>query len=324
MSIFKKTDCKTTEDIQNESKKVQLEISKEVLKKHKSDSTRSSIKTSGLLLVFCVVAYFGGKSLFSTQEEPCAGICEVDYSAVLHSKGYRTVSENSNTVWKVDYKAGFTAAQSELFADMLDQVFLKSVKGDKLVVHIESPGGATVACGHSYDRLERIKHRGVEVIAVVDYMAASCGYLLASAADKISVASGSMIGNIGAVMNMQPSMYDLLVKKAGAVGFVIGSTRTKELLAGGKIESQDDINTVRGLAKRLHQDFIGRVLKTRKNIIREEDYKVVFSGMIFTGTEALELGLVDQLADSRKVLGMFYMNGYKMKHITYVTPKSLF
>ena len=312
--MFFKKKPKSSSQVTEELNETKLELTKAHLRKPKSEASRASIKTALMMFVgLSVAAIFGPNIVDSVMVEKCEGVCYSSINQKMYDTGYRNSgASNGKKVFKVNYFGGTDLQAAENVATILDDLFFKASSGDVVLMHIESPGGTVISCGHTYDRLMRLRTKGVVIVSVTDYMAASCGYEIAAASDYIHAAPSAMVGNVGAVMKVEPSFFDLLISITGQDSYTIGSSRLKELLAGDKIRNDQDVEILRNKVKRSYEDFKERILKSRSEKISKEDYELAFSGDIFTGKYAKDLGLVDDLADSRTVLSRMYMAGYEI------------
>ena len=162
-----------------------------------------------------------------------------------------------------------------------------SVKG--LVVRLDSRGGSAVASDSIRRELERAKDMGLPIVVSMGSFAASGGYYIATAADKIVAQPGTITGSIGAFIGVV-SLQQLFER----VGISVG-----EVAVG-----QDPISVARPLSatqkekldkagRQVYDDFVALVAKARKLSAAEVD--AVARGRVWTGAHAKTLGLVDEL-----------------------------
>lgn len=174
-----------------------------------------------------------------------------------------------------------------------------------VILRINSPGGSAVQAGYISDEIIRLrkKHPETELYAVISDVAASGGYYVAAVADQIYADKASLVGSIGVIMN--------------GFGFVDAMERVgveRRLLAAGEHKGfldpfsplrGDEASHMRGLLGDVHQQFIDVVRAGRGD--RLGDDPDLFSGLLWSGEKALELGLVDALGSSsfvaREVVG---------------------
>ena len=168
-----------------------------------------------------------------------------------------------------------------------------------VILEINSPGGSPVQSSYIYDEIRRLreKHESIPLYVVVSDMAASGGYFVAAAADKIFVNKSSLVGSIG--VRMDNFGFVELMKKIGVERRLLTAGENKGLLdpflpedSGQKVHLQNMLNEV-------HQHFIQAVKDGRGDrLIQQPD---LFSGLIWTGEKAISLGLVDEFGSTQSV-----------------------
>lgn len=160
-----------------------------------------------------------------------------------------------------------------------------------LILRINSPGGSPVQSALIYDEIRRLKkeHPEKKVIAVVEDVAASGGYFIASAADKIFVNKSSIVGSIGVVFN--GFGFVELLKKIGVERRLLVSGEKKSMLDPFLPKEETEEFIIRGMMEDLHRHFIEAVKVGRGSLLTDDPE--IFSGRVFTGEESIALGLSD-------------------------------
>ena len=160
-----------------------------------------------------------------------------------------------------------------------------------LILRINSPGGSPVQSALIYDEIRRLKreHPEKKVIAVVEDVAASGGYFIASAADKIFVNKSSIVGSIGVVFN--GFGFVELLKKIGVERRLLVSGEKKSMLDPFLPKEETEEFIIRGMMEDLHRHFIDAVKAGRGSLLIDDPE--IFSGRVFTGEESIALGLSD-------------------------------
>ena len=160
-----------------------------------------------------------------------------------------------------------------------------------LILRINSPGGSPVQSALIYDEIRRLKKEYPEkkVIAVVEDVAASGGYFIASAADKIFVNKSSIVGSIGVVFN--GFGFVELLKKIGIERRLLVSGEKKSMLDPFLPKEETEELIIRGMMEDLHRHFIDAVKVGRGSLLIDDPE--IFSGRVFTGEESIALGLSD-------------------------------
>ena len=164
-----------------------------------------------------------------------------------------------------------------------------------VILRINSPGGSPVQAGQINDEIGRLKrlHPDVPVYAVIEDICASGGYYIAAAADSIYADKASMVGSIGVLMNGF-GFVDVM-KKVGIERRLLTAGNHKGFLDPFTPLAADDRRRVKVMLEQIHQQFIATVRKSRGDrLVKNNDE--LFSGLVWTGQQALELGLIDGLA----------------------------
>ena len=168
-----------------------------------------------------------------------------------------------------------------------------------VILEINSPGGSPVQAAYIYDEIKRLRreHESIPLYVVVSDIAASGGYFVAASADQIYVNKSSLIGSIG--VRMDNFGFVELINKLGIERRLLTAGDNKGLFdpflpedAGQKAHLQQMLNEV-------HQHFIDAVKQGRgERLSQQAD---LFSGLIWTGEKAIELGLVDDYGTTNSV-----------------------
>jgi protease-4 len=161
-----------------------------------------------------------------------------------------------------------------------------------VIVHINSPGGTTAGSEELYDALTRLKAKKPMVV-VVEGLAASGGYITAIAADHIVAQQSSLVGSIGVLFQF-PNFTDLL-KTVGVKVEEVKSSPLKAAPNGFEPTSPEARAALESLVKDSYAWFRGLV-KDRRGMDDQLLDKVA-DGRVFTGRQAVDLKLIDQLGD---------------------------
>ena len=167
-----------------------------------------------------------------------------------------------------------------------------ATRGDikAVVVRIDSPGGAVGPSQEIYAELKKLKAEK-KVVASMGAVAASGGYYIASAADKIVANPGTITGSIGVII--QFVNVEEFLKKVGLKGRVIKSGKFKDTGSPLRDMSEEERLLLQSVIDDVHGQFIEAVSTGRG--LKKEDVAKLADGRIFTGAQALKLGLVDKL-----------------------------
>ncbi len=164
---------------------------------------------------------------------------------------------------------------------------------------INSPGGSPVQSRLIYKRIRDLAdEKNKTVIVFVEDVAASGGYMIALAGDEIIADPSSIVGSIG-VVSASFGFVDAM-KKVGVERRVYTAGRNKSVLDPFRPEKKEDVARLKDLQLDIHQTFIDLV-RTRRGARLVEDPDL-FSGLFWTGSRGVDLGLVDGLGDMRSFL----------------------
>jgi len=184
-------------------------------------------------------------------------------------------------------------------ARTLDRVFA-SRHAAAVALVINSPGGSPVQSHLIFRRIRELaEEKKRRVIAFVEDAAASGGYMIACAADEIIADPNSIVGSIGVVGGTFG--FDKLIEKIGIERRLYTSGEHKAMLDPFLPEDPGDVERLKKLQREIHEGFIALV-KSRRGAKLAGPENDLFSGEYWTGTRAVELGLVDAVGDLRTVL----------------------
>lgn len=177
-----------------------------------------------------------------------------------------------------------------------------------VIIRINSPGGSPVQSGYVYDEIQRLRalHPEVKVYAVIADMGASGAYYIASAADEIYADKASLVGSIG-VTAAGFGFVDTM-RLVGVERRLYTSGEHKAFLDPFSPQRAEETAFWKSVLNTTHQQFIDSVKKGRGERLKVEEHPELFSGLVWSGEQALELGLVDALGSSsyvaREVVGV--------------------
>lgn len=160
-----------------------------------------------------------------------------------------------------------------------------------VIMHINSPGGSPVQAGMISDEINRLRkaYPKKPLYVVVDEMCASGGYYIAAAADRIYVNKASIVGSIGVLMD--GFGFTGLMEKAGIERRLLTAGENKGFLDPFSPQTAKHKEYAQAMLNEIHQQFIEVVRKGRGKRLKETPD--MFSGLYWSGTKAVELGLAD-------------------------------
>lgn len=192
------------------------------------------------------------------------------------------------------YLRGTIEPNGEASAEKINGA-LQSAFEDKgtagVILRINSPGGSPVQSGIVYDEIRRLraKHTDVPLYVVVEDLCASGGYYIAAAADKIFVDKASIVGSIGVLMD--GFGFTGTMDKMGVERRLLTAGENKGFLDPFSPQDAKQKEHAKVLLGEIHQQFIEVVRQGRGKRLKETPE--MFSGLMWTGSQSIQLGLAD-------------------------------
>ena len=169
-----------------------------------------------------------------------------------------------------------------------------------VILRIDSPGGGVAASQEIYEAAKRVRASGKFVIASMGSVAASGGYYIACAADTIMANPGTTTGSIGVIMEMMNATE--LLNKIGVRFDVIKSGRYKDSGSPFRPMTDDDRKYFQRYVDDAYEQFV-EVVATERELEKSEVLKLA-DGRVFTGQQALEMGLIDLTGTYQEALAL--------------------
>ncbi|OHC13047.1 MAG: peptidase S49 [Pseudomonadales bacterium GWC1_66_9] len=175
----------------------------------------------------------------------------------------------------------------------------KHTKG--VVLRINSPGGSPVQSGYIYDEIRRLRaaHPDTRLYAVITDLGASGAYYIASAADAIYADKASLVGSIG--VTAASFGFVEAMERLGVERRVYTAGEHKAFLDPFQPQKEGEVRFWREVLEVTHRQFIDSVKQGRGERLRDKDHPELFSGLVWSGEQALQLGLVDALGSASHV-----------------------
>jgi protease-4 len=168
-----------------------------------------------------------------------------------------------------------------------------------VVLRINSPGGGVAASEEIYGAVRELKKKK-PVVASMGSIAASGGYLIACAANRIVANPGTVTGSISAVMHY--ANVEGLLKKIGVQSSAIKSGKFKDIGSPVREMTKDEKEILQGVVDDIYDHLLDVIGRDRK--MKKEELKKIADGRIFTGRQAQKMGLVDELGDMAYALNL--------------------
>lgn len=204
---------------------------------------------------------------------------------------------------------GTIAALGDASADLIVgglRAAFKHEQTSAVVLRINSPGGSPVQSGYINTEMTRLreKYPDIPLYAVISDMAASGGYYVAAAADRIYADESSLVGSIGVVMNGF-GFVDTM-ERLGVERRLYTAGANKGFLDAFSPEKPEEVAHLQTVLDDLHNEFMDVVRRGRGDRLANDD--ALFTGLVWSGRQGLALGLVDEFGSvgsvARDVVGV--------------------
>jgi protease-4 len=169
--------------------------------------------------------------------------------------------------------------------DYMDDSSIKAI-----ILRLDSPGGAVAPSQEIYSEVKKAAAKK-KVVVSMGSIAASGGYYIASAASRIIANPGTLTGSIGVIMEI-PNLEGLM-SKIGIKTEVIKSGKNKDIGSMFRSMKPEERQLLQAVMDDVHEQFIRAVAAGRH--MKIEDVRKIADGRVFTGEQAVKVGLVDQL-----------------------------
>lgn len=214
--------------------------------------------------------------------------------------------------------SGRSGLSDAVLSQTIEKAFARG-KPKAVALLINSPGGSPAQSSLIAARIRRLAdEKKVEVHAFVEDVAASGGYWLACAADRIWVDQTSIVGSIGVIFSSFG--FSELMKRQGIERRVVTAGRSKSLADPFLPEKPEDVERLRALQMPIHDMFINHVKKSRG--ARLDPHADLFNADIWVGQQSVDNGLTDGVA--HLVPKMKALFGDKVRFTVYGPRRSLF
>lgn len=205
--------------------------------------------------------------------------------AVVYLYGPIEVKPPSSIIW------GYPRGADQIVQNLREIAKTPEIKA--VVLRINSPGGTVGAVQEIYNEIKGVRSAGKKVVASLGDIAASGGYYIACAADKIVANPGTITGSIGVFLSV-PDLSELFTK-IGVRIEVIKSGPYKDIGSSSRPMKEEEKELLQKVVDDAYSQFLEAVKEGRKEAMKPEEVEKNAQGQIFTGREAKELGLVDEL-----------------------------
>jgi serine protease SohB len=208
----------------------------------------------------------------------------------------RTKEESTGSsrkrIFVIDFKGDIRATATASLREEVSAVLELVQPGDEVLLRLENAGGAVHEHGLAASQLLRLRARGIPLTVAVDKVAASGGYLMACAADRIIAAPFAVIGSIGVLLQL-PNFHRLLEEKGIDFEMITAGKFKRTLTLFGE-NTEEDREKMKQELTEVHELFKQRIRELRPDINLDE----VATGEHWYGSKALDLKLIDEIGTS--------------------------
>ena len=189
--------------------------------------------------------------------------------------------------------SGGTVTPEEIISQLDEAEENPNVKA--ILIRVNSPGGSPAASQEIFEEIRKIEK---PVVVSVSDTCASGAYYVSSAADKIIANRSSSVGSIGVIM--QIPNYEDLYEKLGLKYTTIKQGKYKDVGTPDRPLTSEEIKLLEAQLEEIYRQFISDVADARNMDIK--DVEKLATGWVFLGTEALELGLIDEIGNYKDAI----------------------
>lgn len=237
----------------------------------------------GCLPWLLLIAVGTGAMISSGQTETAGR-----HVALVRVSGTITGGGSGSDMW------GGASAGSEDIVDQLERA-RKSSTARAIVIRINSPGGSAAGSEEIYNQIMRVRRAGKPVYASMADVAASGGYYIASACDRIYADANTITGSIGVIFSLA-DMSELF-RKIGYRPEVLKSGKFKDIGSPARPLTPEERKLIQDMITDIYETFLKSVAEGRG--VDAEKIRPVADGRMFTGRQALKLKLVDGIGGLR-------------------------
>eukprot|EP00587_Corethron_hystrix_P002510 CAMPEP_0113303608 /NCGR_PEP_ID=MMETSP0010_2-20120614/3954_1 /TAXON_ID=216773 ORGANISM="Corethron hystrix, Strain 308" /NCGR_SAMPLE_ID=MMETSP0010_2 /ASSEMBLY_ACC=CAM_ASM_000155 /LENGTH=588 /DNA_ID=CAMNT_0000157635 /DNA_START=398 /DNA_END=2164 /DNA_ORIENTATION=+ /assembly_acc=CAM_ASM_000155 len=223
--------------------------------------------------------------------------------------------EPKKNTYVVDFPGDLTASQTFFLREEVTAILNACQEGDEVVMVLQSGGGTVTGYGLAAAQLQRIKEANIKLTVAVEQVAASGGYMMCCVADHIVASPFAVLGSIGVITDI-PNVYERL-KKEGVEFTTVTAGKFKRTLTPTKQITKEDIGKTKEDIEdifRLFKEYVGT---NRPGL----DIDSVATGETWSGTDALEKGLCDEILTKDELLLRYVREGRDVYSVQYEDPE---
>ena len=239
------------------------------------------------------------------------------FSSFLFPINNDIYSQKHTAVIKID---GLISSTEETNTENIISLVSKAMKNEycnNIILKINSSGGSATQSKIIFDEINKLKStNNKKIFSVIEDVGASGGYYIAASGDKIFSSPSSIVGSIG--VRLDSINIKSLMSKLGIKSQTLFSGENKSILDPFEDMTEKHKIHLQKLLINIHQEFIKDIKSSRKNSINND---IIFTGLFWTGSEAIKLGLIDEIASIYDVNTKYFNNDHMItynKKSTYI------
>ena len=238
------------------------------------------------------------------QQKLCDLYCAERFEDIKAIQFPEYVKAKVSTTNKADKKVAVIYAEGNIvdgnekqqvagdrFAGIIEDV-RKDSTVKAVVLRVNSPGGSVLASEKIKNEIDLLKKRGIPVIASYGDYAASGGYWISAGCDKIYSNATTLTGSIG-VFSMVPDVSGTIKDKLHVNITPVNSNKHADMMSMMRPLDKDELDYMQASVERIYDKFTALVAEGRNMTVEGVDE--IAQGRVWTGAEALEIGLVDEI-----------------------------
>ncbi len=229
----------------------------------------------------------------------------IGYLAVTSTSQEKSAASNSSKIGVIEINGTITGGSapsilsSEISGanDIMQAIRKAAQRRDikAVVLRINSPGGTAGAAQEIGIELDKLRQLDIPIVTSMGDMCASGGYWIACSSDYIVANGATLTGSIGVIMEL--ANLEGLYEKLGISPRVIKSGEFKDIGSPTREMTKEEQELLQELIDDSYDQFLDQVRQGRKGKIQDEEIIDIADGRIFSGRQALDLGLVDSLGN---------------------------
>ena len=277
------------------------------------------LKVVTILISFIVLISFVAASKKNSNQEGLdvenlnkkyKGLSDSLNKVVLHKDEWKAKQKNDKAIQKnqkkqkkrkpkayvLDFLGDIKASAVPSLREEVTAILDVAKKNDQIILRLDNHGGVVHEHGLAASQLARIRQKKINLVVVVDKVAASGGYLMACVANKIYAAPFAILGSIGVIAQL-PNFNRLLDNYGVDFEQVTAGQYKRNVTMFGK-NTDEDREKLKDQLEEIHSLFKSSVTEYRPELNLDK----VATGEYWYGTRALELGLIDEIKTSDELL----------------------